>query len=568
MLCTCPPTHPKLQLYIPIASQARVQLKVGGSVVRGGSVIETVIVQLGCVLLLLPLIRVGSILHASAITCSIILDMFVHSYVCRGAFMEVLENKVWAGQVDNVSEILAPVVYKALQVARDPEPPMDWPAGAMGEYMVPAEVTNSTQHVLLRAVARGFGPKVFPRCITEHVAMVDGIEKVITQLMPADHRGSDKPGPLTETEMVGILMAFDHMPLSVDTATGRVRRAAEYSTMDKGRGFLLWGYTTKRITCTDLSEGMFTIEVVKDEEVKDALCFFGLTSSDAFNTFQGHVQQAALHAVGSLAQAMIHRPAVPGGPVLAVPRGPELAFPGGAAAWQIHWPSLFMHCCEVKQTLNAFGRARVEIVTQHRTASSKVLQHLFGGYSGTDPFMMVLVRHAMTARVKLGRKQPQIEALADKPAKQSKLSSSKLSSNEPAHTPATSGCQQTPGKESAVPQTKNQLPDHGSPTPILCQCSGMCAIGSPMCPARLFWSRRDARRAKGCPNYAVVRNHNARRHYCLSCLCQTPKCCYPRRRGLYCSVCAKKHKVPRDAFLGWTPARQPLVSHWCQVSST
>ena len=105
MLCTCPPTHPKLQLYIPIASQARMQLKVGGSVVRGGSVIETVIVQLGCVLLLLPLIRVGSILHASAITCSIILDMFVHSYVCRGAFMEVLENKVWAGQVDNVSEI-------------------------------------------------------------------------------------------------------------------------------------------------------------------------------------------------------------------------------------------------------------------------------------------------------------------------------------------------------------------------------------------------------------------------------------------------------------------------------
>ena len=482
--------------------------------------------------------------------------------------MEVLENKVWAGQVDNVSEIIAPVVYKMLQVARDPEPPMDWPAGAMGEYMVPAEVTNSTQHVLLRAVARGFGPKVFPRCIMEHVAMVDGIEKVIAQLMPADHGGSDKPGPLTETEMAGIMMAFDRMPLSVDTATGQVRRAAEYSIMDKGRGFLLWGYTTKRITCTDLSEGMFTIISAmqqrnkKGKEVKDALCFFGLTSADAFNTLQRHAQQAALHAVRSLARAMIHRPAVPGGPVLAVPGGPVLAFPGRAAAWQIHWPSLFVHCCEAKQTLNAFGRASVEIVTQHRTASSKVLQHLFGGYSGNDPFMMVLVRHAMTARVRLWRKQPQIEALADKPAKQSKLSSSKLSSNEPAHTPATSGCQQTPGKESAVPQTKNQLP-----APSLCQCSGMCAVGSPMCPARSHWST-PSKECKGCPNYAVIRNQSAQRHYCLSCLCRTPDCCWPRRRGLYCGTCAKEHKVPQDAFLGWTCVfKGKPMSEWCNASS-
>ena len=142
--------------------------------------------------------------------------------------------------------------------------------------------------------------------------------------------------------------------------------------------------------------------------------FFGVTSADAFNTLQGHVQQAALHAVGSMVRAMNPEPAVPGGPVSALP--------GGAAAWQIHWPSLLVHCCEVKQTLNVLGRAGVEVATRHRMASPGLLRHLLGGHSGHDPFMVVLARHAMTARVRLNQKQPPSKTYDDKPAKRSKPS--------------------------------------------------------------------------------------------------------------------------------------------------
>ena len=474
--------------------------------------------------------------------------------------MGVLEDKALAEQVDNVSEILAPVVYRALRSAphRDPEPHTGWTASAQRKYIVPAEITNSAQHVLLTAAAGGFGPKLFPRCIPEHAAMVDGMERVIAKLVPADHRGSDKPGPLTETEMCGILSAFDRMPLCVDKTTGQVRGAARYNLMDKGRAFLLWGYATNRIISTDLSPGMFTVVSAmqqsnnKGKEVKDALQFFGLTSAVAFNTLQGHVWQAASHAAGRLAQAMEAGPADPG--------GPRLALPGGAAAWQIHWPSLFLHCCEVKQTLNALGRAGVEVAIQHRVASSQLLRHLFGGYSDHDPFMVVLVRHAMTARVRLKEKQPPSKAYDDKPAKRSKPSRQTASRHQPTtrgggttsgselphskQTPVTSGSElthsrQTPVKETstwdsqASPQTDDKLaqetqnsqavvieqPDHGChtasgaqgsptgasmpasthPTRVPCQCSGMCAVGGPMCPARLRWS--SPHRHQGMPKF-------------------------------------------------------------------
>ena len=495
--------------------------------------------------------------------------------------MEVLENKVWAEQVDNVSEILAPVVYRALRSAprQDPEPHTGWIARAKSEYVVPAEITNSMQHVLLTAAARGFGPKLFPRCIMEHAAMVDGMEKVIAKLVPADHRGSDKPGPLTETEMCGILMAFDRMPLCVDAASGQVRGAAGYNMMDKGRAFLMWGYTTGRLICADLSPGMFKIVSAmqqsnnRGKEVKEALQFFGVTSVDAFNTLQGHVQQAALHAVGRMVRAMNPRPAVPG--------GPALALPGGAAAWQIHWPSLFVHCCEAKQTLNALGRAGVEMATQHHVASPQLLRHLFVGYSGHDPFMVVLVRHVMTARVRLKQKQPPSKAYDDKLAKRSKhqpttgggftsgskqapvTSSSELTHTP--HTPTTSGSQQLDHL-----QAQDQPSDHGGHTAsgaegletgagmpasthcerVRCHCSGMCAVGSPMCPARMRWSTPH-KGIKGCTNYAVIRDPGAKRHYCASCLCQAPGCCRARRRSLYCGTHAEEHEVPQDVFVGW-----------------
>lgn len=496
--------------------------------------------------------------------------------------MEVLGDRTLTELVDNVSEILAPVVFKALQSAPHPEPLTDWPHTVRG-YKVPAELTNSAQHVLLMTAARGFGPKLFPRCIPEHAAMVDGMEQLINKLVPADHRGMDRPGQLTETEMCGILGAFSRMPLSADMATGQVRHSSHYNLMDKGRGFLLWLYATQRIVCNDLSPAMFTAisgtqqKNNKGKEVKEALHFFGASTADDFNALQGHVQEAAAHAARIMVKAMGARPAAPG--------GPTQALPGGAAAWQIHWPTLFVHFCEVKQALNKLGRAGVEVAVQHRVACPQLLRQCFAEYSGTDPFMVALVRHAMTARARLSWKQP-CKAFDNKAAKRQKISKPTASSHQPAtggsHTSTSST--QTPhssSQEGATPGGETQsmespsshaavtreLADHGSqveePTNLpparlrpsgsrLCQCSGMCAVGSPMCPARLKWSR-PGRRIQGCTNYAVTHHPQATRHYCQSCLCRGLGCSLPRRRGLYCAAHAVDGVVPQDAFLGWAP---------------
>ena len=73
--------------------------------------------------------------------------------------MAVLEDTALAEFVENVSEIVAPVVLKALQAAPQAEPLTDWPSIARG-YKVPAELTHSGQRVLLMTAARGFGPKL------------------------------------------------------------------------------------------------------------------------------------------------------------------------------------------------------------------------------------------------------------------------------------------------------------------------------------------------------------------------------------------------------------------------
>ena len=541
-------------------------------------------------------------MYVSACMCGALHAMSVLPRIRAGAFMGVLADKALAELVDNVSEILAPVVWKALQSAPQPEPHTGWPTTVLPttarKYKVPAELTHSGQRVLLMTAAGGFGPKLFPRCIPEHAAMVNGMERIINKLVPADHRGMDRPGQLTETEMCGILGAFDRMPLCVDEATGQVRSAAKYNLMDKGRGFLLWGYATQRLVCSDLSPAMFaTISGMqqknnKGKEVKEALGFFGASTASAFNALQGHVREAASHAARRMVTAMGARPAVPG--------GPAQALPGGAAAWQIHWPTLFVHCCEVKQALNMLGRADMEVAVQHRVASLRMLRHCFVEYSGHDPFMVVLVRHAMTAPARLSGKQP-CKAF-DKPAKRRKISKPTASSHQPAtggsstntsstqtpppssqeeaspggegatsdsggrvpRTPVDAQSEESPGSRAAVAQ---HLSDHGRPVEesmpagqpplppppsgrVRCQCSGMCAVGSPMCPARMRWSR-PGRPAKGCTNYAVSRDPHARRHYCLSCLCRAPGCPNPRRRGLYCGTHAVDHEAPPDVFLGW-----------------
>ena len=91
------------------------------------------------------------------------------------------------------------------------------------------------------------------------------------------------------------------------------------------------------------------------------------------------------------------------------PGGPAKTLPGGEAAWQIHWPTLFLHCCEVKQALNMLGRAEMEVVVQHQVASVQLLRRCFTEYSGHEAFMVILVRHAMIARPRLKGKQSPYE---------------------------------------------------------------------------------------------------------------------------------------------------------------
>ena len=530
-------------------------------------------------------------MYVSAYMCGALHAMSICSCVYTGAFMAVLANQALAELVDNVSEILAPVVFKALRSAPQPEPHTGWPTTAC-EYQVPAELAHSGQRVLLMAAAGGFGPKLFPRCIPEHAAMVDGMERIIDKLVPADHRGIDRPGQLTETEMCGILGAFDRMPLSLDRATGQVRSASSYNVMDKGRGFLLWGYATQRIVCHDLSPAMFATisgkqqKNNKGKEVQEALQFFGVSTADAFNALQARVREAAAPAASRLVTAMGTRPTAH--------RGPTQALPGGAAAWQIHWPTLFVHCCEVKQALNMLGRADMEVAVRHRSASMRLLQHCFTGYSGPDPFMVVLVRHAMTYRKRLSWKQP-CRVYGNKAAKRQKTSKPTAppaaaaadrsqggnTSTSSMQTPlsssqhgtsegATSDCggsvprtqvdtqsEESPDSRAAAPQQlTDELPLPPLPLPLHCQCSGMCAVGSPMCPARCRWSRRGTRIIRGCPNPVVCRDPQAKRHYCLSCLCRRDGCCNPRRRGLYCGTHTESgDAVGKDVFLGWESSK-------------
>ena len=193
--------------------------------------------------------------------------------------------------------------------------------------------------------------------------------------------------------------------------------------------------------------------------------------------------------------------------------------------------------------------------------------------------MVVLMQHAMTARTRLSWKQP-CRAYSNKAAKRQKISKPTASSHEPAtgaSSTSTSSKQTPPGDSRAsVPRTpvdaqsveslagQGQLTDHGSqveesmptsrpPLPTLrvpCQCSGMCAVGSPMCPARKSWSCK-GNLIKGCCNNAVPCDPEAQRHYCLSCLCREPQCPNPRRRGLYCRKHAKPEGKRQDVFLGW-----------------
>ena len=116
--------------------------------------------------------------------------------------MAVLQHTELAEHVDHVAEILAPVVYRALQVIPrgSPDPPMGREARTKHRDMVPAELSLA-QRLLVAAAAGDFGSKLFPRCIPEHAALVDGLERVIAKLLPADHRGTEKPTEGTETEM-------------------------------------------------------------------------------------------------------------------------------------------------------------------------------------------------------------------------------------------------------------------------------------------------------------------------------------------------------------------------------
>ena len=111
-----------------------------------------------------------------------------------GAFMAILQHTELAEHVDHVAEILAPVVYRALQgiPRRSPDPPTGREARTKHRDMVPAELSPA-QCLLVAAAAGDFGPKLFLRCIPEHAALVDGLERAIAKLLPADHTGTEKP---------------------------------------------------------------------------------------------------------------------------------------------------------------------------------------------------------------------------------------------------------------------------------------------------------------------------------------------------------------------------------------
>lgn len=476
--------------------------------------------------------------------------------------MGVLQDTVLAEQVDHVTEILCPVVYKALQTTprKSLEPFTGQVASSRHKYTMPAEL-DSNQQLLLATAAGGFGPKLFPRCIPEHAALVDGLERVIAKLVPAAHWGTEKPGAVTETEMRGIMAAFDRMPLNVDEHHN-VRCAAGYNYMDKGRSFLLWGYVTSRLVCSDLTPGIFSVIGAlqqtsnKGKEVKDALQFFGMDSAQAFNTMQGHLQQAASGAAVKLAQIVEARPADHG--------GPAPAYHSGAAAWQIYWPCVFLHCCEVRQTLNALGKDRVEQAIQRRRASGEILQQFLQGHSGHDPFMLVLVSHAITAKTRLRDKQT-CPLYCNKPAKKSKRTAprhqtpaKKTKSKQVEKSDRQADLQiaqgdRTPSRcdgQVGASSAASTRPRAGSKK-VPCQCSGMCAKGSPICPARLRWYKNGIVGGCSCPNPAAIMKQAAKRHYCKSCLCRAAGCCNPRRRSLFCSEHAKTNKTPRNAYLGW-----------------
>ena len=290
--------------------------------------------------------------------------------------------------------------------------------------------------------------------------------------------------------------------------------------MDKGRNFLQWGLVSGRLTREPLGEGIFQLVAGMQRQgksfdvVQEATSFFGIDNAMKFQELS-----QKLSAVLPAMHVTVH--GTPGSSTTEVKCGPEHGAP-------VTWPTVFIHLCEAKQTLNALGISDCAAICRQspRYPEPKVLGALLDAGSLPECFCLNLVRGMGCLRHRIRSKRPcpfrsTSQLKQKKPKAVLPVEGDTPMSAETAHTPA-----------SLVDQ-ESQATDHGAKTHDIpekdattqfgttrCSCNGLCTNHSPICPGRVRFYKTTV--MDGCPNPAGILDPKLQRHFCLSCRCRKP----------------------------------------------
>ena len=295
--------------------------------------------------------------------------------------------------------------------------------------------------------------------------------------------------------------------------------------MDKGRNFLQWGFASGRLTSEPLGEGIFQLvagmqRVSKSiDVVQEATSFFGIDNAVKFQ----EVSQK-LSAVLPAMHVTVH--GTPGSSTAEVKCGPEHGAP-------VTWPTVFVHLCEAKQTLNAFGVPDCAAICRQssRYPESKVLGALLDAGSLPECFCLNLVFGMGILRHRIRSKRPCPLAYTSQHTRKKRKAVLPVAGDSPvsvetAHTPTSPVDQESQATDYGA---KSQATDHGviaesdAATQFgttRCACNGLCANRAPVCPARVRFYKTTV--MGGCPNLAVILDSKLQRHFCSSCRCRKP----------------------------------------------
>ena len=370
----------------------------------------------------------------------------------------------------------------------------------------------------------------------------------------------------------------------------RERSSAQpYDAQNKGVALLQWGYASGRLKLKPLNEGIFNTilsmqkQSKANDEVQDAMQFFGLASAADFETMRCTVSQVM--------------------PELVTEHGTWAARVGPLHGCQMTWPSLFVHVYEAKQLLIKFGQQLcIELLATRWYVPMKVLKAVVGPdpQEGESSQLCCCIRLAQlqmdcvrrykskmrkrfTTKAAGTKRGPAMapETPSSK-ARKKKLSSEvespqpskKANSPQPAVLPMPAGEETGHGSSANTPSSptssssspgQSTLASPAASVALPCDCSGNCAGGKPCCPSRRRWST--TRKQGRCPNPAEKIDEDAVRHFCRACRCVAPGCSWPRRRGPFCGrhnddfSDTAKLMLTNDEPLGWYRIAPTAVGH-------